>query len=611
MKSRRINCLVSLNSRPRTQFPARRAFILPPPFHAPERYLRRQIRSPVIHPARPMLRLCLATLLLITFLCTGGLAQQTDNYFAERTFTLADTLRGALRPERTSFDVTYYELHLAIDATEKYLEGHVNVDYFVTAPTQRLQLDLYRNLRIDSILQDGRHLNYQRIANAVFIDLARRQQVDGRQQRLSVYYGGKPVAAKNAPWDGGFVWSRDQKDRTWIGVACEGAGASLWWPNKDHLGDEPDSVLVSVTVPKRLYVASNGNLREEVELDNRYQKRYDWFVSYPINNYNVSINIGSYVHFEDTYKSFDGEELALDYYVIDYNEERAREQFKQVGPMLAAYEHYFGKYPFWEDGFALIETPYLGMEHQSGIAYGNRYMRGYLGGLIPRDMDWDYIIIHETGHEYFGNSISVADHAEMWIHESFTTYMEALYVEHRYGAADARRYLVTQKPFIKNEYPMLGPLGVNFEEFGSSDHYYKGAWMLHTLRGVLNDDPLFFGMLRSFYQDHKRSIVSTDQVIDYFSKYADRDLQPFFAQYLMHPEVPVIELRKKGKRVEYRLRADVAGLEMPVGLLVDGKPLRVTAMATWQAFPGSVKLNTVKVDESRFLVDVVELKENR
>ena len=548
---------------------------------------------------------------LISLLGTCVSAQNTYDVYPDLTFELADTLRGALRPERTSFDVTYYELHLEMDIPERSIEGRVEMDYAVQEPTRRIQLDLYRNMQIDSITQDGRRLRYERIEDAVFVTLNEEQLADGRIRRMTVYYGGQPTAAENAPWDGGFVWGLDNKDRYWVGVACEGAGASLWWPNKDYLGDEPDSMLISVTVPERLFVASNGNLRVEEEIENRRQKRYEWFVSYPINNYNVSINIGSYVHFSDTYTSFDGERLDLDYYVIDYNEERARKQFKQVGKMLAAYEQYFGKYPFWDDGYALIETPYLGMEHQSGIAYGNRYMRGYLGGLIPKDMDWDYIIIHETGHEYFGNSISVADHAEMWVHESFTTYMEALYVEYRYGEPDARRYLGTQRRFIKNEGPIVGPLGVNFEAFAGSDHYYKGAWVLHTLRHVLADDPLFFGMLRSFYQDHKRSIVNTRDVVDYFSDYAQRDLGPFFDQYLYHADVPTIELRENSGELEYRLRADVAELQLPVNLVIGGQSMRVKATPEWRTLGSNVEPDDVAVDTERFLVDLEIITENR
>ncbi len=549
----------------------------------------------------------LRLLVLLLASCGPALmnAQERPDYFAKQHFTLADTLRGALRPERTSFDVTYYELHLEVDPENRTIEGRVDMDYRVVQPTNRLQIDLYRNLTIDSIIQNGRHLAFNRQEDAVFVRLPRLAiPAEDQTHRMSIHYGGEPVAAKNAPWDGGFVWSLDHRDRTWIGIACEGDGASLWWPNKDHLSDEPDSMLVSVTVPKRMFVASNGNLREEVELENKYQKRYDWFVSYPINNYNISLGIGNYVHFDSTYTSFDGEELPLDYYVLDYNLDKARKQFRQVNQMLAAFEHYFGEYPFWDDGYALIETPFLGMEHQSGIAYGNKYMRGYLGGLIPDDMDWDFIIIHESGHEYFGNSISVADHAEMWIHESFTTYMETLYVEYRYGEKDARRYIGTQKPYILNRLPMLGPLGVNFSDFGGSDHYYKGAWMLHTLRHSLNDDRLFFGMLRSFYQDHVRSIVNTQQVIDYFSRYANRDLGPFFEQYLRHPDVPVLELREKGGKVEYRWATAAAGFNMPVGVLIGKEPVRLQPTENWQAMGKGFRPQDVSIDESRFLVDI-------
>jgi aminopeptidase N len=531
-------------------------------------------------------------------------AQERPDYFTNQQFTRADTLRGALRPERTSFDVTYYELHLEVNPEQRSIAGRVDMDYRIVQATNRLQIDLFRNLTIDSIVQDGRHLTFDRQEDAVFVTLPRPLGAGAPLQRMSIHYGGKPVAAKNAPWDGGFVWGLDHKDRYWIGVACEGTGASLWWPNKDHLSDEPDSMLISITVPKRMFVASNGNLRAEVELENEYQKRYDWFVSYPINNYNVSLGIGSYVHFDSTYVSFDGEVLALDYYVLDYNLDKARKQFRQVNQMLAAYEHYFGTYPFWDDGYALIETPFLGMEHQSGIAYGNKYMRGYLGGLIPDDMDWDYIIIHESGHEYFGNSISVADHAEMWIHESFTTYMEALYVEYRYGEKDARRYLATQKPYIRNRLPIIGPKDVNFDGFGGSDHYYKGAWVLHTLRHSLNDDPLFFGLLRSFYQDHVRSIVSTEEVVSYFTKYAGQDLGPFFEQYLRHPAVPVLELRQKGDQVEYRWAAAAAGFNMPVGVLIGKEPVRLQPTQGWQPMGKGFRPQDVSIDESRFLVDI-------
>ena len=552
------------------------------------------------------------TVALLAFFCTVAWSQspvpappgngQTAriDYFADRSFTEADTLRGSLLPARANYDVTYYELFVDINPRDRDIEGRVNVDYTITGELPILQLDLYANLRIDGIEQEGKELRYTRKHDAVFVELPHPVDI-GSQHRLTVHYGGAPTAAQNAPWDGGFVWGLDQKNRYWTAVACEGDGASLWWPNKDHLSDEPDSMLISVTVPENMFAASNGNLRKTHEPTHGKQ-RYDWFVSYPINNYDVSINVGFYEHFDTVYRSFDGEELALDYYVIDYNLEKARKHFRQVHPMLEAYEHYFGKYPFWDDGFALIETPYLGMEHQSGIAYGNRYMRGYLGGMIPDDMSWDYIIVHEAGHEYFGNSISVADHAEMWIHESFTTYLEALYVEYHFGEADARRYLRSQRRFITNKEPMLGPLGVNFTDFASSDHYFKGAWMLHTLRGVLDDDTLFFGLLRSYYQDHQRSIVDTDGLIDYFSTFTERDLRPFFAQYLLHPALPVLELREAEGQVQFRLRADVEELAMPVGVFIGEEPVRLLTTGQWQNMGGDFPVTDVRVDEGRYLV---------
>ena len=558
------------------------------------------------------------SVLLVAFFFAVGLSPhhwpgtcvRAQDYFGTRVFTEQDSLRGTLGPARANYDVTYYELHLDVDPVDQVIEGRVEMDYTILGQLPILQIDLFENLQIDGIEQEGKPLRYERRGNAVFVELPHPAQL-GSRHRMTVHYGGKPVEAQNPPWDGGFVWALDQRDRYWIGVACEGDGASLWWPNKDHLSDEPDSMLISVTVPERLFVASNGNLREEVELENERKKRYDWFVSYPINNYDVSINVGHYEHFSDVYRSFDGEELPLDYYVLDYNVARARKHFQQVEPMLQAYEHYFGKYPFWDDGFALIETPYLGMEHQSGIAYGNRFMRGYLGGMIPSDMDWDYIIVHEAGHEYFGNSVSVADHAEMWIHESFTTYMEALYVEYHFGGDDARRYLKSQRRFVSNEEPMLGPLGVNFTDFKSSDHYFKGAWMLHTLRNVLYDDPLFFGMLRSFYQDHQRTTVTTQEVIDYFSRYAGQDLQPFFDQYLKHPDLPRLQLRTNGEQLEYRLQADVAGLAMPVGIFIGDERVRLLTTPDWQPMGKHVDPATVRIDDERYLVDLEVLTEQK
>ncbi|MEM9836513.1 MAG: M1 family metallopeptidase [Bacteroidota bacterium] len=519
----------------------------------------------------------------------------------------AEELRGALRPERTCFDVHYYALHLAVDMSKQEVSGYVDVDFITVTRTDRIQLDLYRNMLIEEISWNGQRLPYERVHDAFFVDFPR-SLTPNSLQSVRVKYYGIPMEAKNPPWDGGFVWSLDNKDRTWLGVACQGAGASLWWPNKDHLSDKPDSVLISITVPEHYFVAANGNLRE-TELVGRKKERFDWFVSYPINNYNVSFNVGHYLKLSDAFVASDGRKLALDYYVIDYNEKKAKKHFQQVKPMLRAYEHYLGDYPFWEDGFALIETPYLGMEHQSGIAYGNRYMRGYLGGMLPRGMNWDYIIIHETGHEYFGNSICINDHAELWIHESFTTYLESLYVEYHHGKEKAQEYLLMQRPYVRGREAVIGPLNVNYQGWETSDHYYKGAWMLHTLRNIVNDDPLWFGMLRSLYQRFKGKNVTTHDITRFMSEYLQADYSIFFDQYLNYPNLPKLEFRQNGKQVEYRWQANCEAFNMPIDVTFRGVPIRIQPLTTVWSNLGKGKMEDVVVLKDNFLIATTRLQD--
>ena len=540
-------------------------------------------------------------LFLCLFLCSAGLFAQVD-FFADRTFTRADTLRGALRPERTSYDVTFYHIDIDLDMEKKAIAGSVQMDFTVVEPTARIQVDLFENMTLDRVVHGEESLDFEREGNAIFIELPAQMPV-GTKAALTLHYHGRPLRARNAPWDGGFVWKKDKNGQPWIGVACEGTGASLWWPNKDHLSDEPDSMRFTVTVPEGLMAVSNGNLRD-VRQASKGRRTYDWFVSYPINNYNLSLTVGDFVHFDDTYTAQDGEKLALDYYVLPYNLAKAKKQFAQVKPMLACYEQYLGKYPFWEDGFAMVETPYLGMEHQSGIAYGNQFKRGYLGGMIPSDMDWDYIIIHESGHEYFGNSISVADHAEMWIHESFTTYLEAVYVECQYSYEDAIRYLQGQRDYISNKAPMVGPSDVNFDDFGSSDHYYKGAWFLQTLRHALNDDEQWWAILKGFYQDNERSIVSTKDFIDYMNKATGRNWDTVFQQYLHYPELPTLLYRYEtdGRDLVLSIRwdADAPGFDLPV-LIRAGQQRRLVYPKKEKAT--QVRLENVSFREFKILTD--------
>ena len=531
--------------------------------------------------------------------------QAQVGFFGHHSFTKADTLRGALRPERTCYDVHYYGLDVRIDPRKKAIRGFVDINYTAVSDFERLQIDLFENMTIDRILHQDKELSYIREYNAVFVDFPVVQEA-GSEGSIRVHYHGRPTVAANAPWDGGFVWSEDRRGRDWIAVACEGTGASLWWPNKDHLSDEPDSMLISLTVPNGLMAVANGNLLDVDE--GSKETRYDWFVSYPIDNYNVTLNIGHYAHFSDAYYAEDGDTLALDYYVIDYNEARAKEHFEQTKTVLACYEKYLDKYPFWEDGFAMVETPYLGMEHQSAIAYGNQYMRGYLGGMIPRDMDWDYIIVHETGHEYFGNSIGCHDMAEMWIQESFTTYLEAVYVEYTMSYDDANRYLAKQQLFIYNQEPIIGPKDVNWDHWKGSDHYFKGSWVLHTLRHAIGDDEKWWAIFKGFYREHSLSLVTTEDFLAYVNKATGKDWTAFFDQYLRYPQPPLLEyqLEEKGKnlKVRYRWVTDVEQFVMPVVVGNGEKEITILPNTSeWQeAVLFNSKASDFKVATDRFLI---------
>lgn len=546
--------------------------------------------------------------IFLTFLFFQSSFSQVD-YFKNFKFTEADTLRGMLRPERTCYDVTFYDLQIKVDIDNKYISGFNQIHFKALDDFSTLQIDLFRNMKINRITFDGENLNFLRRHNAVFIDFPKQKK--GVTNSFTVHYEGSPLAARNPPWDGGFVWRQDLKGEPWVAVSCEGIGASLWFPNKDHLYDEPDSVRIGVAVPNGLSCVSNGNL-ESTKKEGNYT-RFNWFVSYPINNYNITVNIAKYTHFSDVYRSQDGEDLALDYYVLPENLKKAKKHFEQVKPMLAAYEKYFGKYPFWDDGYALVETPYLGMEHQSAIAYGNQYMRGYLGRMIPDGIDFDYIIIHETGHEYWGNSISCADHAEMWIHESFCTYAEALYVEYVYNFKEAVRYLGMQKLFVENRKPILGPKHVNFDKWGHSDHYYKGSWVLHTLRNMINDDEKWFGLIKSFYQKYKISVIETEDFVEYASDYIQQDLNKFFEQYLKHPTIPTvlyrIDEKEGGVEVSLILKSDVKGFGMSIKM---GNPnnyqsIEVSDKKSSHFLP-NVKINDFKIADELFLINVQRIE---
>lgn len=519
-------------------------------------------------------------------------------------FSRSDSLRGSLNPLRTAYDVHFYHLKLKIDPSDKTIAGSNDIHFQVMEDSDILQVDLFENLDIDSVIYEQQSLGFKREGNAFFIHFPETLKV-GEKEKLRVYYHGKPQVAANAPWDGGFVWEKDKNGEDWVGVACEGLGASVWWPNKDHLSDEPDSMRMSFVVPENVVAVSNGQFLGKEEAETGFVQ-YDWRVTYPINNYNVTVNIADYAHFSDVYASEDGEELPLDYYVLAYNEEKAKIHFEQVKPMLRCFEELYGKYPFWNDGYALVETPYWGMEHQGAIAYGNNYVNNEFG--------FDFIIVHESGHEYWGNSVSSNDHGEMWIHETFTTYTDALFTECLHDYETSIAYLETQKPKISNKTKILGLLGVNYKDWEDSDMYYKGAWMLHSIRNTINNDERWFATLKALYQEFEISHVNTEDIISFMVKKSGYNVAPIFDHFLNYTVVPTLEYRieeqENGKyNLVYRWTSPVKDFNMGMIIKTDKMPSPIIYPKTsWQNLPIKGDPETLEFAEDMFYFEAEEVK---
>ena len=534
--------------------------------------------------------------MLFTFLCFQPLRAQVVTH--KDSFTQADTLRGSLRAER-NFDVLKYHLNVKVVPEEKFISGYNTITFKAEDDLPVMQIDLFANMQVDSILYRGKKMDYKRKFDAVFINMAP-EVSENTVDSLQFFYSGNPVVAKNAPWDGGLVFEKDAEGNPWIAVAVQGTGASLWYPNKDHQSDEPEEALIEVAVPNDLMNVSNGRFLGKEVLEDGYTQ-WNWKVESPINNYNIVLNIGNYVHFSDKYKDLD-----LDYYVLPYNLEKAKDQFEEVKVMMDCFYEKFGAYPFEKDGFKLVETPYLGMEHQSAVAYGNEYKMGYLGTDLSGTgigLKWDFIIIHESGHEWFGNSITAKDIADMWIHEGFTTYSEAVYIECRWGKEEALEYLKGIRTNIGNRNSIIGEYGVNSE--GSGDMYFKGANLLNTIRSIYDDDELWWKTLKDYTKTYRHKIITTQITEDFFNKATPVNLQPVFDQYLRHSKIPELQIKKEGDAFSYRWEADVQNFTMPVDVFVNGKEVRLFPTENWQGYPedGEVSLN-----EQEFYVDFSVVK---
>jgi aminopeptidase N len=499
-------------------------------------------------------------------------------------FTHADTIRGSNTPERAWWDAAFYDLHVKVNPADSSIAGYNAITYRVLKPAREMQIDLQMPLVIDSVVQDGTELSARRDGNAIFIRLITPQSI-GVKKQISVYYHGKPVVAVRPPWDGGFIWARDSLARPWIATADEGLGASVWWPNKDIYSDEPDSQRVAITVPDSLIDVSNGRLRSTT-LNPDGTTTYEWFVSNPINNYDVAANAGHYAHFSDAY---DGErgKLTLDFWPLDYHADTAKKQFQQVKPMLQCFESWFGPFPWYEDGYKLVETPHLGMEHQSAVAYGNHYKNGYLGrdrSSTGHGLLWDFIIIHESAHEWFGNSITMKDAADMWIHESFATYAEGLFTECQQGKKAGAEYTIGQRKLIKNDVPIVGVYGVNHE--GSGDMYDKGANMLHTIRQLVDDDARWRGIMRGLGKTFWHQTVTSKQIEDYIRRQSGMNLGKVFDQYLRTTKIPTLEYKLQGSRLSYRWTNVVLGFAMPLKVTTStGKLTWIRPTGRWKTTP--------------------------
>lgn len=509
-------------------------------------------------------------------------AQETGK---NKTFTHADTLRGSITPERAWWNVTGYDISIKPDYINKTTEGKNTITYKVVSDNYVpvMQIDLQEPLHIDSIvLNNSGKLSFKQEGNVWHVQVPKQKKTS--VNHLDIFYSGKPHEALRAPWDGGWTFTKDSLGRPWMTVTCQGLGASVWYPCKDHQSDEPDNgASLTMIVPDTLVAVANGRLASKTSNEDG-TATYKWFVINPINNYDIIPYIGKYVNFSETYNGEKGK-LDLNYWVLDYNLTKAKDYMpKEVHNMLKAFEYWFDPYPFYEDGYKLIDVPHTGMEHQSAVAYGNWYKPGYRERDVSGTgwgLKWDFIIVHESGHEWFGNNITSKDIADMWIHEGFTNYSETLFVDYIYGKDAADEYNAGTRRGIKNDRPIIGPYGVNAQ--GSGDMYPKSGNMIHAIRHSLDNDSLFRQILRGLNKTFYHQTVTAGQVKTYINKQAGYDYSKVFDQYLRTIQIPKLEIKfsNDNKNVSYRWIDCVKGFNLPLVLKNSTDKIKIIPSENW------------------------------
>jgi len=517
--------------------------------------------------------------------------------------TRPEMLRGTVTPEREWWDVLHYDLKVQFFPETRRLKGSNEITFKTLKAGNKMQIDLQPPLAITKVTHGDSQLTFEREGNVYWVSFEK-DVPKGVEDKIEVFYEGVPTASKNPPWVGGITWGRDDLGDNFINTTCEGIGASIWWPNKDHGSDEPDRGMnITVTVPENLTAVSNGRLKKTDHDVAGKTRTFHWEVVNPINNYGVNVNIGNYVNLSEKYRGLGGA-LDIDYWVLPHQKDSAMKQFKEVPRMLEAFEHWFGKYPFYEDSYKLVTVSYPGMEHQSSVTYGNWFRNGYLqrdGSGTGVGFKFDFIIVHESAHEWFGNNISMKDAADMWIHEGFANYAESLFVEYYFGKKDAEDYVVGNRRLIRNDRPIIGTYGANRE--GSGDMYPKGGNMLHTIRHIINDDAKWLSILRGLNADFWHQTVTTQQIESYISNKAGIDLSKVFDQYLRTTKIPLLKYQTNGKTVSFRYERVVEGFAMPIRVRINGKEVSLTPNAATQSFVFSEEIKTFEVDRN-FYVDV-------